>query len=97
MGIAATADPWLQSLLYLKKSRLLEVCFFGGINRNEMEVEKMLLNAISKKIIVSRLYDKGIKINESDLDNYLISMDNFPDYNSMYDFIVNNYNKLIIG
>lgn len=57
----------------------------------------MLLSAISKKIIVNRLYDKGIKINESDLDNYLISIDDFTDYNSMYDFIVNNYNKLIIG
>lgn len=56
----------------------------------------MRLNETSKKIIVSRLYDKGIMIKPSNLDNYIIDPDTFADYNAMYDFIVNNYGKLII-
>jgi hypothetical protein len=55
-----------------------------------------MLSNISKKIIQSRLYDKGIIINIADLDNYIINPDDFTDNNSMFDFIVNNYNKLII-
>lgn len=56
----------------------------------------MRLSAISKKIIAQRLYDLGIKINTSDLDNYIVDETLFPDYNSMYNSIVANYGKLII-
>ena len=57
----------------------------------------MQLTATAKKIITSRLYDKGIIINPEQLNNYIINSDNFTDNNSMYDFIVNNYGKLVIG
>lgn len=55
-----------------------------------------MLSAISKKIIYNRLLDKGIKIDIAKLDHYYIDQDNFTDLNTMYDFIVNNWNKLII-
>lgn len=69
-------------------------------NKNNNKGEKtMTLSAISKNIIASRLYDAGIrdtkKINEY-LDNVLIDPATFTDNNSMFDFIVNNYGKLII-
>ena len=57
----------------------------------------MQLTTTAKIIITARLYDKGIIIRPSDLDNYIINSDNFTDNNSMYDFIVNNYGKLVIG
>ena len=57
------------------------------------------MNAISKKIVISRLIDKGI--NASDASNYcdsvLINIDDFSDYNSMYSFLVENYGKIIIN
>jgi hypothetical protein len=55
-----------------------------------------MLSAISKKIIASRLYDKGIIIDPASLDNYIIDTNNFSDMNSMYEYVTNNYNKLII-
>ena len=53
---------------------------------------------IGKKIVVSRLIDIGISMQDASnyIDNILINSDNFSDYNSMYDFIVANYGKLII-
>jgi hypothetical protein len=55
-----------------------------------------MLSGIAKNIITSRLYDKGIKINPSDLDNYIVDAGSFNTLNDMYDFIVNNFNSLII-
>ena len=55
-----------------------------------------MLSAISKQIIQSRLYDKGIIINTSDLDNYLIDPNSYTDNKVMYNDIVNNWNRLII-
>ena len=53
---------------------------------------------IGKKIVVSRLIDTGVSMQDADnyVDNILIDSNNFSDYNSMYDFIVVNYKKLII-
>lgn len=56
----------------------------------------MRLSNIGKNIIVSRLQDKGITIQPSDLDNYIINAESFSDNNAMYNHIVNNYGKLII-
>ena len=56
-----------------------------------------MLSAISKKIIKSRLEDKGIFINVNDLDNYIIDKNSFTDYDNMYNFIVDNFGKLIIS
>lgn len=56
-----------------------------------------MLTYISKKIIQSRLLDKGIIIDISDLDNILIDNNSFTNLNSMYDCIVSNWNKLIIN
>lgn len=53
------------------------------------------LSNVSKKIIQSRLYDRGIIIDTRDLDNYIINVESFIDNNSMYDFIVNNYGTLV--
>lgn len=55
-----------------------------------------MLTSISKSIIYNRLLDAGIEINIADLDNYIIDINNFNDLNDMYNFIVDNYNKLII-
>lgn len=56
------------------------------------------LSSIGKKIVVSRLIDTGISIQDASnyVANILINEDNFSDYNLMYDFIVANYGKLII-
>jgi len=56
------------------------------------------LSSIGKKIVVSRLIDNRISISvaEKYIENLLIDSDDFTDYNSMYDFIVANYGKLII-
>jgi hypothetical protein len=64
---------------------------------NFMEGIKMLTN-IGKKIVISRLMDNGISMQDASnyVNNILINVDNFDDYNSMYDFIVVNYGKLII-
>ena len=53
---------------------------------------------IGKKIVISRLIDIGISMQDASnyANNILINADNFSDYNSMYDFIVKNYGKLII-
>ena len=53
---------------------------------------------IGKKIVISRLIDIGISMQDASnyIDNILIDSDNFSDYNTMYDFIVANYGKLII-
>ena len=53
---------------------------------------------IGKKIVISRLIDIGISMQDADnyVNNILINEENFSDYNSMYDFIVANYGKLII-
>ncbi len=56
-----------------------------------------ILSAISKKIIQSRLYDRGIIIDIKELDNYIIDTDTFTDNNQMFDFIVNNYGTLVLG
>ena len=57
-----------------------------------------MLTNIGKKIVVSRLIDIGVSM--QDASNYvsgvLVNVNNFSDYNSMYDFIVANYGKLII-
>ena len=56
------------------------------------------MSAIGKNIVISRLMDNGISIQDASdyVNNILINADNFSDYNSMYDFIVANYKKLII-
>ena len=58
-----------------------------------------MLSPISKNIIASRLYDAGIKdtkrVNEY-LNNIIIDSAAFTDNNSMFNFIVNNYGKLLI-
>ena len=53
---------------------------------------------IGKKIVISRLIDIGISMQDASnyVNNILINADNFSDYNSMYKFIVANYGKLII-
>ena len=53
---------------------------------------------IGKKIVISRLIDIGISMQDASnyVNNILINADNFSDYNSMYKFIVTNYGKLII-
>lgn len=56
-----------------------------------------MLSATAKKIIQSRLYDKGIKVELTDLDTILIDTDNYEDNNTMYNAVVENYEKLIIG
>ena len=60
----------------------------------------MRLSAVAKNIIASRLYDAGIKdtkrVNEY-LNNILIDSTSFTDNNSMFNFIVNNYGKLVIA
>ena len=48
------------------------------------------LTSGDKKIIASRLYDKKIYIQETQLDNYMISLDDFETRNAMYDYIVND-------
>ena len=57
-----------------------------------------MLTNIGKKIVISRLIDTGVSMQDASdyVDNILINADNFGDYNSMYDFIVANYCKLII-
>ena len=57
-----------------------------------------MLTNIGKKIVVSRLIDTGVSMQDADnyVDNILINADNFSDYNTMYNFIVANYGKLII-
>ena len=53
---------------------------------------------IGKKIVVSRLIDIGISMQDASnyVNNILINEENFSDYNTMYNFIVENYGKLII-
>ena len=53
---------------------------------------------IGKKIVISRLIDIGISMQDASnyVNNILINADNFSDYNSMYNFIVVHYGKLII-
>ena len=57
-----------------------------------------MLTNIGKKIVISRLVDAGISMQDADnyVSNILINADNFSDYNSMYNFLVANYGKLII-
>ena len=57
-----------------------------------------MLTNIGKKIVVSRLIDTGVSMQDADnyVNNILINADSFSDYNSMYNFIVANYGKLII-
>ena len=52
-----------------------------------------MLTNIGKKIVVSRLIDAGVSMQDASnyVNNILINTDNFSDYNSMYDFIVANY------
>lgn len=56
----------------------------------------MILSGISKKIIQSRLLDKGITIDISELDTIIVNKDDYTDLNNMYDDIVNNWGMLII-
>ena len=53
---------------------------------------------IGKKIVISRLIDIGISMQDASnyVNNILINEENFSDYNTMYNFIVENYGKLII-
>ena len=53
---------------------------------------------IGKKIVISRLIDIGISMQDADnyVNNILINEENFSDYNTMYNFIITNYRKLII-
>lgn len=57
-----------------------------------------MLTNIGKNIVISRLMDAGISMQDASnyINNILINTDNFSDYNSMYDFIVINYKKLIL-
>ena len=57
-----------------------------------------MLTNIGKKIVVSRLIDTGVSLQAAGnyVNNILINADNFSVYNSMYNFIVANYGKLII-
>lgn len=57
-----------------------------------------MLTNIGKKIVVSRLIDTGVSMQDASnyVNNILINANNFGDYNSMYNFIVANYGKLII-
>ena len=57
-----------------------------------------MLTNIGKKIVISRLIDIGISMQDASnyVDSILINADNFSDYNTMYDFIVANYGTLII-
>ena len=57
-----------------------------------------MLTNIGKKIVISRLIDTGVSMQDADkyVDNILINTENFSDYNSLYNFIVANYGKLII-
>lgn len=56
------------------------------------------MSSISKKIVISRLIDKGINAVEAQnyCDNIMISVDDFSDYNTMFTFIVENFGKIII-
>jgi len=60
----------------------------------------MILSAIAKNIIASRLYDAGAtdtkQVNEY-LSNIIIDSATFTDNNSMFNFIVGNYGKLLIA
>ena len=60
----------------------------------------MTLSAIAKNIITNRLYDAGItdtkRVNEY-LNNIIIDSTAFTDNNSMFNFIVGNYGKLLIA
>ena len=53
---------------------------------------------IGKKIVISRLIDIGISMQDASnyVNNILINEENFSDYNTMYNFIITNYRKLII-
>ncbi len=68
----------------------------GNISRYNIKIggQKKMLSGIAKKIIESRLYDKGVK--GVNLDNILIDPDDFKELNDMYDWVVNNYNVLEI-
>lgn len=55
-----------------------------------------MLSNILKNIILNRLYDKNIKIESMALDNYIIDIDKFKSYEEVIQFVMNNYNKLII-
>lgn len=55
-----------------------------------------MLTTTSKRIIAARLYDKGIHIQASDLDNYIVDIDKYDTLDDMYNSIVENYGKLII-
>lgn len=59
-----------------------------------------MLSSIAKKIIANRLYDTGVtdtkQVNEY-LNNIVIDSAAFTDNNSMFNFIVNNYGKLLIA
>jgi len=57
-----------------------------------------MLTNIGKKIVISRLIDIGISMQDASnyVNNILINEENFSDYNTMYNFIITNYRKLII-
>jgi len=59
-----------------------------------------MLSSIAKKIIANRLYDAGVtdikQVNEY-LNNILIDSATFTDNNTMFNFIVSNYGKLVIA
>jgi hypothetical protein len=56
----------------------------------------MRLSNIAKKIITERLRDQGTIIDESEIDNYIVDAESFADNNTMYNFVVENFGKLII-
>lgn len=56
-----------------------------------------MLSTISKKVIASRLVDKGVRFEQWELDNYMIDDSQFESFNELYDFVVNNWGTFIIG
>jgi hypothetical protein len=55
-----------------------------------------MLSVIAKKVIASRLMDRGIEFSQWELDNYMIDMDKFNSFNELYESVVNNWGKFII-
>jgi hypothetical protein len=55
-----------------------------------------MLSVIAKKIIASRLMDRGIEFSQWELDNYMIDNSKFENFNELYDFVVKNWGKFII-
>ena len=55
-----------------------------------------MLTSGLKKILASRLYDIGIMVTWADFDHIIVDYDRFDSHSNMLDFLVTNWNKLII-